>query len=268
MERSPTAGNMGGATAKRTDQVKKIAITACTLDCPDTCSLLILEDAWGKPRVAGNPDHPFTGGFTCRKSRRFFERLQSPSRITEPLLRRGDAWESIGWGRALDLCAEKIQELRNEPASILHFHGEAAKGVLQQAAKLFFGLLGSSEVRGSLCDAAGYLACVADFGSRKNHDITDLLNARRIVNWGKDLSRSSVHTAALVAEARRRGTKVLTISPGGDGNEAFTDVFVRIKPGTDRFLAAGVIKLLLERGEPDGNILAIRGVATTCTLDF
>ena len=106
-------GEHGWGHSKETARVKKIAITACTLDCPDTCSLLILEDAWGKPRVAGNRGHPFTGGFTCRKSRRFFESLQSPSRIAEPLLRRGDAWESIGWGRAPDLCAEKIQELRN-----------------------------------------------------------------------------------------------------------------------------------------------------------
>ncbi|GLI36278.1 molybdopterin-dependent oxidoreductase [Desulforhabdus amnigena] len=230
-------------------------ITACTLDCPDSCSLLILEDAEGKVQIKGNPDHPFTSGFTCRKARDFLRRLQSPDRLKTPLLRVDGGWKAIGWDDALDLCAEKIARYRREPASILHFHGEGAKGVLKQASKLFFALLGSTQVKGALCDAAGYVACVADFGSRDNNDINDLLHARRIVNWGKDLARSSVHTAAIVRKARREGCKVLTISPGGDGNGSFSDQMVRIRPGTDRFLAAAVIRLLWERNGVSSHIL-------------
>lgn len=172
-----------------------------------------------------------------------------------PLLRSGRKWRPIGWRDALDLCAEKIQKYRQEPASILHFHGEGAKGVLKQVSKLFFARLASSQAKGSLCDAAGYVAFVADFGSRDNNDITDILNARRIVNWGKDLSRSSIHTAALVRKARRQGARVLSISPGGDGNASFPDAFIRIRPGTDRFLAAAIIRLLIERNPIHRDIL-------------
>jgi hypothetical protein len=50
------------------------------------------------------------------------------------------------------------------------------------------------------------MAYVHDFGSRKNNDINDLTNAARIVNWGKDFSRSSVHTAAIIRNARKKGT--------------------------------------------------------------
>jgi len=90
------------------------------------------------------------------------------------------------------------------------------------------------------------MACVHDFGSRENNDIHDLLHASAIVNWGKDLSRSSVHTAALVKRARKNGTRVLMISPGGDGDHADCDAHIRIRPGTDRFLAAAVLHLLIE----------------------
>ncbi len=226
-------------------------ITACTLDCPDACSLLVTKD-----QIEGNPDHPFTSGFICKKGRDFLKRLRSPHRITSPLLRSNGKWHSISWQEALDLCTQKIQQYRQEPASILHFHGEGAKGVLKQASKLFFALLGSSRAKGSLCDAAGYLAFVADFGSRDNNDITDILNARTIVNWGKDLSRSSIHTAALVRKARRGGTQVMSISPGGDGNGPFSDASIRIRPGTDRFLATAVIRLFIERDLVRSEILA------------
>ena len=110
-------------------------------------------------------------------------------------------------------------------------------------------------MRGSLCDAAGYIACVHDFGSRDNNDINDLMHASRIVNWGKDFSRSSVHTAALVKKARKNGTRVLTISPGGDENQAFSDIHIRIRPGTDRFLAAAVLRLMKKNDLISENVL-------------
>lgn len=231
-------------------------ITACTLDCPDACSLVIARDVQGKVTIAGNPHHPVTAGFTCKKIRQFIERLRSPHRITRPMLHRGEAWQPISWDEALGLCAEKIQQLRPEPASILHFHGEAIKGALKQSSKLFFARLGTSQVRGSLCDAAGYVAYVADFGSRRNHDPLDLLNAKRVANWGKDLTRSSMHTAALVLRARQQGAKVLTISPGGDGNVPFSDELVRIRPGADRFLAAAVLRRFITEGRIADGILA------------
>ena len=231
-------------------------VTACTLDCPDGCSLLITGDAQGNVSIKGNPLHPVTAGFTCQKIRGFCRRLRSPNRITRPLLRRGADWQPVNWDEALDLCADRIQQYRREPASILHIHGEAVKGALKQSSKLFFAQLGASRVRGSLCDAAGYVAYVADFGSRKNHEISDLLNAGRIVNWGKDLSRSSIHTAALVRKARQRGARVLTISPGSDGNGPFSDASVRVSPGSDRFLAAAVLRLLVENGRVTQEILS------------
>jgi anaerobic selenocysteine-containing dehydrogenase len=224
----------------------KTTITACTRDCPDACSLLLVRERNGSAKVRGNPDSPFTTGFTCPKVKDFIKRLQSPDRILRPMLRKGNKWLTVSWESALDLCAEKIQALRNQPTAILHIRGEGAKGVLKEATTLFFGKLGSSRVRGSLCDAAGYMAYIHDFGSRENNDFNDLLNASKIINWGKDLSRSSVHTAAIIKRARKKGARVLTISPGGDGNDSFCDKRVRIRPGTDRFLAAAVIRRFIE----------------------
>ncbi|WP_373498916.1 molybdopterin-dependent oxidoreductase [Desulfococcus sp.] len=223
-------------------------ITACTMDCPDACSMLVTRHPDGSVRLQGNPDHPFTSGFICKKIRHHLRRLQSPDRITRPLLRRGARWRPIAWDDALDLCAEKIQAARAEPASILHIMSDGAKGVLKQTTKLFFARLGATRTRGSLCDAAGFIASVHDFGSRKNNTIEDLHNAARIVNWGKDFSRSSIHMSAIIKNARKCGTTVLTISPGGDGNAPFSDAFVRIRPGTDRFLAAAVVKRFIEHG--------------------
>jgi anaerobic selenocysteine-containing dehydrogenase len=230
-------------------------ITACTLDCPDACSLLVSGAHPEALRIRGNPEHPVTAGFTCAKVKHLGRRLTHSQRITTPLLRVRGGWRAIGWVEALDLCAEKIQAFRTEAASILHVHGFGDKGVLSLANPYFFARLGASGITGSLCDEAGIAASIADFGSLETNDILDLAKARLIVNWGKDLSRSSIHVAGLVRRARRHGARVLTISPGGDGNRDFTDSFVRIRPGTDRFLAAAVIRSLWEHGKIRESIL-------------
>ncbi|MDH3929258.1 MAG: molybdopterin-dependent oxidoreductase, partial [Deltaproteobacteria bacterium] len=230
-------------------------VTACTLDCSDTCSLLITLRGDGSIRIKGNPKHPFTAGFTCGKIRRLPYRLESAHRITTPLLRKGQDWQSIGWQEALQLCAQKIQEYRSESETILHIRGDGDKGVLSQASKLFFASLGASQVEGSLCDMAGIAACIADFGSLDTNDLLDLANASAVVNWGKDLGRSSNHVAAIVGKVRKSGGKVLTVSPGGDGNRMFSDKMIRIRPGTDRFLAAAVIHLLIQRSKIDDDVL-------------
>ena len=230
-------------------------ITACTMDCPDACSLVVNQREDNRVLLKGNPDSPFTAGFTCRKVKDHIKRLQHPERIRHPLLRVDDTWQRITWEAALDLCAQKIQELRSQPKSILHIKSDGAKGVLKAATALFFSILETSRTVGSLCDAAGFMAYVHDFGSRKNNDINDLVNAARIVNWGKDFSRSSIHTAAIIRKARKRGTRVLTISPGGDGNDAYSDDHIRIRPGTDRFLAAAVIRQLWEERQIPSELL-------------
>lgn len=249
-------------------------ITVCSLDCPDTCSLIIDEDQSGNIRVAGNPDHPITQGFTCAKIKEHVRRLRSPHRITSPLLRSGEKWNPVEWNEALHICAEKIQHYRHDPSSILHIHGDGAKGVLKCADNLFFGRLGSSHTTGSLCDTAGIAACVADFGSLDSNDIIDILSAKGIVNWGKDLSRSSIHVASLVQKVHKCGCEVITISPGGDGNGPFSDHRIRIRPGSDRFLAAAIARLFIERNTIREGILerthnweAFRGLIMSRSLD-
>jgi anaerobic selenocysteine-containing dehydrogenase len=226
------------------------------MDCPDACSLIVSQDEAGFYQIRGNPFHPVTSGFICPKIKDHFQRLQSSHRIVRPIIRAGKQWKTIDWNSALDLCSEKIQNLRKEPASILHFRGEGAKGVLKEATRLFFSRLGASRVRGSLCDAAGYVAYLMDFGSRHNNYIKDLLNAKKIINWGKNPSRSSIHLAAILRKSRSNRARIISISPGGDQNESHSDAIIRIRPGTDRFLAAAVIRLFIERGMIDERICA------------
>jgi len=227
-------------------QGEYMTITACTLDCPDACSLLAETGPEGL-RLRGNPDHPFTRGFACPKLDVHRRRLASPHRLRSPRLKVNGTWQDIGWDEALGLCAEKMNQYRAEPRSILHVRGAGNRGVVKALSNLFFRTLGTSGLHGSLCDEAGIAACTEDFGCLRTNDISDILNTSALINWGRDLARGSVHTAAMVRALRKKNVPVVTIAPGADTAHGFTDHFVRIRPGTDRFLAAAVLKEVLRR---------------------
>jgi anaerobic selenocysteine-containing dehydrogenase len=228
------------------------------MDCPDTCSLLVSQTANGDIRLRGNPQHPFTKGFTCRKIKSLGRRLHSPDRLQAPLLKTKSGWQAIDWEQALDRCASEIQKRRQQPASILHVNGSGAKGLLKTATKMLFNRLGATKTWGSLCDAAGFMACIHDCGSRRNPHLEQLLEASTIVNWGKQLPGSSIHLAAIVRRAAKKGTRVVTIATDTHTAAALSDMQIMINPGSDRFLAALIIKRLLAKGmaiEPQASLI-------------
>lgn len=245
-------------------------ITACTLDCGDCCSLVVDAE---KRTVKGNPKHPFTKGFCCRKGGTFFDRLESDERIIIPQIKENGTFRDATWEEALDLAAEKLEAARAVPESILHIKGHGFRGVLAEASNHLFERLGSTTTYGAVCDDTGIEASIRDFGSLNHNDPEDLLKASRIINWGRDVTRSSVHLNALLAKARKNGAEILSISPGGDGTPEFSDVNITIRPGTDRYLAAAVLKLYLEAGDLNPWVLnrtanwpALRGLIDGCNF--
>jgi len=125
---------------------------------------------------------------------------------------------------------------------------DGSRGITKDVCDHFFAALGCSKTYGSLCDATGIHAFTKDFGDLDHNDVRDILKSKRIVNWGRDLSRSSVHLARLVQRARRNGAEVISISPGGRSFLNFSDHLICIHPGRDRFLALAVLKLLQNQG--------------------
>jgi len=226
-------------------------LTACTKDCPDCCSIIVAEKQNGYI-IMGNPEHPVTKGFTCAKIKKHIDRLKSPSRITTPLLKKGNEFKEISWDQALEICAEKLKPLlKKDPRKILHIQGDGARGVSKVATDNFFTRLGCTKTIGSLCDITGIQACIEDFGLLDHNNINDLLNASHIVNFGKDFSSSSIHLSQIIKQARKNNIHVTSIWPGSGDYDQYADKLIRINPGTDRFLALAIVKCLIDNNDVD-----------------
>ena len=95
-------------------------------------------------RVEGDTDNPITNGRVNAMNLALREYTYAPERIIYPMKRdpkdRGkDKWERISWDEAVDLCCEKINEMKEKygPESIVVFGGTGREAFIYYYALAF-----------------------------------------------------------------------------------------------------------------------------------
>ena len=94
-------------TRTEADGDTRVLHTACTLDCPDACSLAVTVKAGRIVDIDASPDNTFTDGWICAKVKRQAERVYAPERVLTPLIRTGKKgageFRSATWDEARQL---------------------------------------------------------------------------------------------------------------------------------------------------------------------
>lgn len=228
--------------------------TTCNRDCPDACGIVATVEDGRITRIRGDAEHPVTRGFLCWRTNHYLETQYSPERLTSPLLRKDGALVPVSWDEALDFVAERLLAIRREsgPAAIFHYRSGGSLGILKHLGEYFWAHFGPVTVkRGDICSGGGDAAQMLDFGREESHDLFDLLNARHIVLWGKNVAVSSPHTIPILKDAQARGAKVTYIDPVRTRTTDLADHYVQPKPAGDFALAMAVARVLIERGWMD-----------------
>jgi anaerobic selenocysteine-containing dehydrogenase len=242
--------------------------SVCPLNCPDACGIVTTVEDGRVVRTAGDPDHPITRGWLCRKGGQYLERHASPDRLLYPLLRVGPKgagqFERISWDAALDIIAERWQAIIAEsgPEAILPYGYSGTMGVVQRTVgeRRFLNRLGASVLDRSICSEAGHTAMRATLGGSYGTDPEDLPNARLILLWGYNPAATNPHAVPLLQEAKRNGATIVLIDPRESESARYADWHLRPYPGTDGALALGLIQLLFSEGLADTAFLQGRTV--------
>jgi anaerobic selenocysteine-containing dehydrogenase len=231
--------------------VRELHKTTCSRDCPDACGIVATVEDGRVTRLDGDRAHPVTRGFLCYRTSHFLTLQYGPERLTGPLLRKGGELIAVGWDEALDFVAERLLAIRAEsgPAAIFHYRSGGSLGLLKPLADHLFERFGPVTIkRGDICSGAGEAAQRLDFGTSDSSDLFDLVNARQILLWGKNVHVSSPHTMTVLREARARGAELVLIDPVRQRSASLCDRYVQPRPGGDFALAMAVARLLFERG--------------------
>lgn len=247
--------------AAKTQAAKTIVRGACPHDCPDTCAMLVTVEHGRAVAVRGDPEHPFTRGGLCVKVNDYTERVYSPDRVLHPLRRVGPKgsgkFERIGWDSALDEIANRFRAIIDEHGAqaILPYSYLGTEGLLNglNVGDAFFNRLGASISERTFCASGAITGYIMTVGPTPGTDPESLVHSRYIIIWACNVISTNLHLWPIIAEARRRGAKVVVIDPMRNRTAEEADWHLPIRPGTDGALALGMINVIINENLADND---------------
>jgi len=236
--------------------------TVCAKDCPDTCGLMARVENGKISEVKGDPEHPFTAGFICKKAGHYPEHVHSSKRITTPLKRVGPKgageFKEIGWDEALDEVALKMESISAEfgaEAILPYFYAGHMGLVHRNSGHAFFNRLGASGLETTICGPAATAGYEASLGSGPSTEIQSACQSDYIIIWGSNTLTTNIHAWPHFSKARKAGAILIVIDPYRNRTAKKADVHLMIKPGTDAALALSMMQVLIERDMIDHNFI-------------
>ena len=256
--------------------MKQIVHAACPHDCPDACGVLITVEDGRATKIQGDPAHPVTRGFLCAKVAKYLDRVYSPDRVLYPMRRVAPKGPDAG-GTAARVQPDSSAvhsnaspgtkpSTRSPPASsriIAEFGSEAilpysyggTLGVLNGASmdRRFFHRLGASQLDRTICSAAGETGLKSVLGMKLGTEPEQFRHSRYIIAWAANIHGNNVHLWPFIAEARRKGAKLVVIDPYRTRTAACADWYLPINPGTDAALALGMMHVIINENLHDAD---------------
>jgi anaerobic selenocysteine-containing dehydrogenase len=241
-------------------------ITACPLDCPDSCSLAVSLSDGRVVALDGGQANPVTGGYICGKVRRFGERMYGPDRLLRPGLRLGPPGSGefrwVGWDEALARVADAMRDARERwgAEAVLPYCYGGSNGLLTQDTTdaRVFRRFGASRLARTLCASTTGAANEALYGKMPSVTYADYTHAKLIVVWGANPSASGIHLVPFIREAQRAGARLVVVDPRATPLARLADLHLALRPGTDVAVALALHRHLFEQGLADEAFLADR----------
>jgi anaerobic selenocysteine-containing dehydrogenase len=244
--------------------------TACSL-CYLNCGLEVQLDGRAITRIRGDKEHPRSAGYLCQKAQRLTWLGNHGDRLTSPLRRLPDGGhEPIDWDTALSEIAARLHQVRDadtesgRPGSFgyvggggqgNHSGGGYGAALMKwMNSSRFFNAL-SQEKTGDFW-VNGKM-----FGSQTCHtaegiEECDLLLVIGCNPWLAHGFTNARH--ALNDIKNNPDRKMIVVDPRRTETADVAELHLPLRPGTDAYLLAAILAIIVERDGVDGEFLAAR----------
>ncbi|NQU63181.1 MAG: molybdopterin-dependent oxidoreductase, partial [SAR324 cluster bacterium] len=206
-------------------------------------------------RLQGDPDHPFTHGFLCRKMRHYADRIYSADRILYPQIRTGikgnGEFKRITWADAWEILVSRLKEIKEMHGSqaLLPYSYAGNMGHISRwAGEPFFHRFGASRLKRTICSTAAGAAWQAHCGKKAGSAPETAADSRLIILWGINVKTTNIHFWPIIQQSRKKGGRLVVIDPYRNKTAKAADLYLPVQPGGDTALALGALKQLLENG--------------------
>lgn len=239
--------------------------TVCIL-CECNCGVEVRLDGREIERVRGDKEHKASHGYTCEKALRLNHYQNGRHRLTSPMRRRPDGtYEPIDWDTAIAETAARLAEVRDTHGGETIFYyggggqGNHLCGVYAIATRAAVG----SRYRSSALaqEKTGEFWVNGEIGVVSRGDFA---NTEVAVFIGKNPWQSHGIPEArrtLKAIANDPERSMIVIDPRRTTTADLADIHLQVKPGTDVYCLAAMVKVILDEDLVDRGFIAdhVRG---------
>jgi predicted molibdopterin-dependent oxidoreductase YjgC len=194
-------------------------------------------------RISARENPAVNDGWLCDKGRFAHQYIDSPERVTQPLVRKDGELRPASWDEALNLVSWRLGEIvqASGPDSV---GGVGSAAVTNEAAYLFQKfmrtVLGTNNV-----DHPGRLPD----GARPLPSITEVREADAILLFGADtLEEAPIVELFIRRAASLKGTKVIVANPRRISLTHYGGPWLAYRPGTEVALLNGLAHVILAEG--------------------
>jgi formate dehydrogenase major subunit len=238
--------------AMRESRIKKTK-TVCTY-CGVGCSF----DIWTRDRhiLKVEPaEGPANGISTCIKGKFGWEFVNSPDRLTQPLIRENGKFREATWDEALSLVARRFAEIRRESGPDALAFVSSSKCTNEESflmQKLARAVIGTNNMDNCsrYCQAPATVGLFRTVGyGGDSGSISDIEQADLVVIVGSNTAESHPVLATRVKRSHKlKGQKLIVSDLRRNEMASRADVWLHPKPGTDLIWLSAVTRWIFDRG--------------------
>ena len=203
---------------------------------------------------------PVNGGKLCPKGRYAHEFINSPDRLTKPLIKKDGRFVEATWDEAYDLIAERFGSYKpDEMACLSSARTSNEENYLMQ--KFARVALKTPHVDhcARLCHSSTVAGLAAVFGSgAMTNSIRDLVESKCIFILGSNTFEQHPLIARSVVRARTNGAKVIVADPRYTPTARQADLYMPFVSGTDVAILNGLMQEIIRNGWEDKEFIAKR----------
>ncbi|MCK9439956.1 MAG: formate dehydrogenase subunit alpha [Methanothrix sp.] len=211
-------------------------------------------------KVRGKRDCLPNGGQLCVKGRFGLGFVESPERLTAPLIRKNDKLVPATWEEALDFVAGKLNGYKGDSFAFLSSAkcSNEENYLAQKFARLVM-QTNNVDHCARLCHASTVSALALAFGSgAMTNSISEIADAGCIFIIGSNTSEQHPVIALKIKEAKKKGAKIIVANPRWIDLCKIADVWLRQTPGTDVPLVLEMCRIILEEKLMDEDFISQR----------
>lgn len=230
---------------------------SCLRNCADRCLMKFRVQDGRMTYVSGAEKQAKTGTCPCVKGLTYVEYTYAPDRILHPMERIGEKgshkWRRITWEEVWAKLITKTKEVvaKYGPEAVLPYSYSGNYGAIGMHAsgERFFNRLGASYLDRLVCTEAGVWGYGSVQGTTDGPDPDEIPNCDCYISWGFNETVSNVHGIKLINQMRDKGGVVLAVNPNRTPICSQADVYLQNYPGSDAWVATGVMKYLIAHDE-------------------